>query len=296
MAVIVCFHPDNAHLRLLVDALLHQLDTVYVIDNTPDAARGVLLPEHSRVLVTRLGKNVGIALGFNIGIRLAIEAAADYVLLSDQDSLPAEGMVHSLMQTASRLQAEGHPVCAVGPDFFNDVDERSYRFEAIRSAWPFYRRVRPDENNHVLEVVSVISSGALLSVQALSKVGLMLEPLFIDFVDIEWCERARSAGFRCYADGKASMKHAMGEASLRIWLFGWRQIARYGPVRVRYQGRNAAFLMTCGYVDIRLKVGLAWFLLGKLYAYAVFGDDRRRLVLALLGGVWDGLRRRLGSY
>jgi rhamnosyltransferase len=296
-AVVVAFRPDPKQLLQLVTALAQQVGVVHVVDNTPAGQQGAFadgaIPDGCN-LVT-LGVNQGVATGFNHGIRLAAQAGATHVLLSDQDSLPSPGMVQSLLATCTSLAADGVDVAVVGPDFFNDVDERSFRFDAIRGAWPFYRRTRPTEAQPVIEVAAVISSGALIPVQSIERVGLMLDAMFIDFVDIEWCERARAKGLRCFADGRARMRHTMGEASMRVWLLNWRTIARYGPLRLRYQAQNASYLLTRRYVDARLKVALAWFLLGKLYAYAVFGVDRRNEVRALVGGLLRGLRGQLAG-
>lgn len=292
-AVIVTFHPDRVTLDALVNELGRQVHTVHVIDNTPPGESSGETFHAMPAIVHRMEGNVGVATGFNVGIRAAMAAGATHVLLSDQDSLPDMDMVERLMATEKECRGEGRPAAVVGPDFYNEVSEKSFRFEVPRRGWPIYRHGRPTVEQPVLDVAALISSGALMPLDILHDVGLLRDDLFIDFVDIEWCERARRLGYRCVADGRARMRHAMGEARLRLWLFGWRTVGRYGKTRLRYQARNATALLREP-VDRRLKLGLLLFLLAKLYAYACFSDSRTEDLPALLAGIMDGICRRLG--
>ena len=62
----------------------------------------------------------------------------------------------------------------------------------------------------------LISSGSLIRLDVFDKVGLMLEELFIDFVDIEWGMRAKKNGYICYIANNVLMKHSIGDKSVKI--------------------------------------------------------------------------------
>ncbi len=298
-AIIVAFHPDIDQLRTLAKRLLEQVGHVHIMDNTPSdsprfRAASAAFSGNSQISVVPFGRNLGVATALNNGIRNAIAAGASHVLLSDQDSLPMQDMVARLMSTLRDFEAHGVMVAVVGPDFVNDIDTRSFLFEHVDSRWPIYRSTRPSIERPVIEVVAVISSGSLIPINALNAIGGMCDSLFIDYVDLEWCERARARGYVCLADGRATMSHKMGEDRLRFWLMRWRTISRYGGVRLRYQARNVTYLATRPGVTWRFRVGAIWFLLGKLYAYSVTLDARGKSVLALGRGIIAGLLGRLG--
>ena len=65
----------------------------------------------------RLKENTGIARAINIGLQDALAEGADFVLLSDQDSLPANDMVENLCRAYAELTDQGVKVGAVGPTF-----------------------------------------------------------------------------------------------------------------------------------------------------------------------------------
>ncbi|MFX8766500.1 glycosyltransferase family 2 protein, partial [Acinetobacter baumannii] len=49
----------------------------------------------------------------------------------------------------------------------------------------------------------LISSGSLISVEALKAVGLMRDYYFIDYVDTEWCLRAEYLGYKNFVSAQA---------------------------------------------------------------------------------------------
>jgi len=299
-AVVVTFYPDSDHLTSLIARLLEEVNLVHIVDNTPERAYGareaVGIRAHSdRVSLWEFGENLGVAAGFNRGINLALEAGAAYVLLSDQDSLPGTGMVPRLLSTLRQQELQGKKVAVVGPDFVNNVDERSFRFDDAAGQVLLYRKVRPSVDTPVIEVASVISSGSLIPISSLKAIGHMREDLFVDYVDMEWCERARREGFVCLADGAALMHHEMGEDRLEFWLLRRRTVARYGLLRLRYQARNSTYLATRPGVVWSFRVGVAWTLLGKFYAYLVTFDRRGKSLIALMHGISMGLIGKLGK-
>ena len=293
-AVIVTFHPTEG-LRGLVDALLAQVDHIHVCDNTPASGQRILTETvDPRVTVHAFGRNLGVAAALNHGIAKAHDQCT-HVLLSDQDSLPLPGMVQQLLATCREHCDRGVEVAVVGPDFVNDVDEAALRFQAVRQgrSW-LYPHLRPTTTMPVIEVAAVITSGSLIPTLAFDRGGPFHEGMFIDYVDIEWCERVRSKNMVCLADGRAKMRHAMGDASLRYWLLHWRVISSYSPLRLYYQVRNAIFLARQPYVTRAYRSGAMLFVLRKVYVYAFFLDRRLASLRSMVQGVIDGMSGRLG--
>jgi rhamnosyltransferase len=118
-------------------------------------------------------------------------------------------MVATLLAAEGDLLGKGKQVAAVGPQF---IDENSGNpSPAIRH---YYFRIQklyldPSSSDPV-ETDHMIASGSIIRTSVLDSVGAMREDFFIDWVDIEWCMRARSMGYLSYYVPSVVMKHSVG--------------------------------------------------------------------------------------
>jgi rhamnosyltransferase len=292
--------PDTEVLRALLDALLTQTAGVIVVDNTPAEDRRVeslcaTLPQDT-LRLTRLGQNLGIACALNVGIDMALAAGATHVLLSDQDSLPSPDMVKELLQAQADLLGAGQSVGAVGPTYTDRHTGITFPFQVDVPGRFFYRHRRPDAMHPIVEALTLITSGTLISAPVLRDVGPMREDFFIDHVDIEWSHRARAAGYALFGVGAAVMFHSLGDHALRVWYFGWRQESAYSPVRAYYRIRNFVALCRLPTIHWRWKVRTGWYWLGFIYSQTVFGQQRLTSLRMAARGLWDGLRKHMGPW
>lgn len=303
-AVIVSFDPEAGKFVPLLERLLGQLDHVIIVDNSPrhnEAALEQILHANlplERLSLCRIGDNLGIAAALNIGIGTALDEGADFVLLSDQDSLPAEDMVPNLKIAYDRLSAAGVAVGAVGPTFTDEYTGYTYPFQADIPGRFFYGHQVPTTGQPDVEALTLITSGTLVPANVLRDVGGMREDFFIDHVDIEWSHRARSKGYKLYGTGQAKMLQSMGEENLRVWYFGWRFESTYKPLRIYYRIRNYVALIRLDYIGWRWKLRSAWYWTGVVYAHVFFGPKGARLECLRMAvrGFFDGVRSRMGRY
>ncbi|MDO4242242.1 MAG: glycosyltransferase family 2 protein [Actinomyces sp.] len=291
-AVVVTYHPEDDCAELL-EALAEQCRWVIVVDNgsTPEelaSVRVACAAVGARLI--ELGRNTGIAAAQNRGIAEAERLGARWVLLSDDDSAPAEGMV-PLLLTAFAAPAGG-PVAAVGPLVGEGRGGRDQLVYVARRWGP--RRATAEElGSRFLEVAFLIASGCLIDLHALREVGPMNEELFIDHVDLEWGLRARRAGYRLLVVPEARMTHSLGDEVVRIP--GRRQpVHMHGPVRNYYLARNTVALIRSGLLPVAWRIGYAvW--ITKYSAFNALAADRRGLrARALAQGLRDGLLGRTG--
>lgn len=298
-AVVVAWRPDPAALQALLQRLLSQVRTVWLVDNTPagEAEAAHVLPPWLRaepgLRLLPQRANRGVASGFNIGIRAALAEGASHVLLSDQDSLPDESMVAQLLVAEQALRAGGITPAAVGPGFRNAVSGRPFRFQVLSGDGRRCEEVEAGPGRPPFEVAALISSGSLIRREVLQAVGLMREDFFIDYVDIEWCQRARAQGYASYACTRATLQHHLGDRPLRVWAGRWRTLAGYGPQRLYFQARNAVCLIRLPYIAPWYRRTRPRVLLGMLWAYAGFAPQRAASLRMLGLGLCDGLRGRM---
>ena len=299
-AVVVAYFPNTEGLRALLDALLTQTAGVIVVDNTPTDDRRVeslcVTLAQDTLQLMRLGKNLGIARALNVGIDAALAAGATHVLLSDQDSLPAPDMVKELLRAYTDLVCTGQRVGAVGPTYTDRHTGITFPFQVDVPGKFFYRHRRPDATHPIIEALTLITSGTLISASILRDVGPMREDFFIDHVDIEWSHRARAADYALFGVGAAVMFHSMGDHALRVWYFGWRQESAYSPVRVYYRVRNFVALCRLPTIRWRWKVRNGWYTVGVVYTQTLFGGQRLASLRMAVRGLWDGLCKRMGSW
>jgi rhamnosyltransferase len=145
----------------------------------------------------------------------------------------------------------------------------------------------------VVPVDHVISSGCLIPVPVLDRVGAMREDLFIDGVDIEWGLRAVHHGLRNYGVCAAHMQHSLGGSTFRVL---GRTVARHPPLRLYYQFRNAILLYRVKWIPLRWKLANLRRLMLRFTLYLVCARPLR-LHLHMIGlGVLHGLRGVSGPY
>lgn len=298
MAVVVAYHPEETALRSLLDSLAGQVDALVVVDNTPDGS-SIASHEVDRIRVCsasliQWGENRGIADALNAGIEVARRETCDFVLLSDQDSLPSEGMVREMLQVFGEAAGQGMRVACVSPEYFDRTTDQAFPFQVQLQGKLFYSTVGGDSARPWLEALTTITSGSLIPMAVLEDVGGMKGEYFIDNVDIEWCLRARSKGYVILGTSKVRLHHQLGRDAFPVWVLRWRKYGAYSPVRFYYKYRNFLLMWRLPYVPLRWKIRACWYWLGQFYVYVVFSPDRWKNLSMIGKGLWDGIRGRVG--
>lgn len=297
-AVIVSYNPVVERLRDLIEVLALQVAGVVIVDNASNANVTSILDNAraSNVTIITLSENCGIATAQNVGIERAIQSGANYVYLSDQDSLPSASLIAELLPALS--PKGGSPVAAVGPAI---VDERTGQvsdFMVDRSGVP--RRWKMDEGvenvEKTVEVAFLIASGTLLSVEAIKHIGGMRSRYFIDHVDTEWFLRARKAGYVLLGVPRARLIHRLGDEVKRVWFFGPRLVMYHSPLRNYYLFRNTLLMMR--------DVSMSWWwrgafirsLIHRAVYFLVFAKPRAVRLQRMLVGLLHGFRGQGGRF
>lgn len=267
-----------------------------VVDNTPD---GSAPPIGSMPGVTclRLGFNAGLAAALNRGCEWAQSRGAQHVLLFDQDSVPAPDMLARLIRAWSAAEAAGVQVAAAGPRFQDSRGAAVFPF--LRVGLLRNRVVVPAPSEEFVLTHTLITSGCLVSCEALSDVGAMNESLFIDNVDLEWGFRAAHRGWSLIGAPEAMLAHSIGDDHVRSpwWarLFGKPMAIRHGAARLYYITRNRIRLYWMPHVPLKWKVQDLLRLPAKIVLSLWLAQDRAAAGSALARGVRDGLANRGGA-
>ncbi|MGA2888103.1 MAG: glycosyltransferase family 2 protein [Terracidiphilus sp.] len=294
-AIIVLYHPNPSLLMRLIDSIIAEVDRLFVVDNTPGAnSNPPALFLHCAISVSyhAPGINKGVATAQNIGIRRAIEENYTHVILLDQDSALPKDAIASLLAAEHLLLQAGYKIAAVGPLF---VDEKSgERSCAVRHALLRVQRILigPSETAPV-ETDYLISSGSLIRTSMLSKVGLMRDELFIDWVDAEWAYRARSFGYRTYIAPNVLMTHSIGDATARVL---GRRIYLHNAARDYYIVRNAAYLLREPRMGWRWRLVTLVNLPKHIVIHSWFSQKPFSRLSQMLHAMWEGLFGKMRGF
>lgn len=294
-AVVVSFNPELALLERELLSLRDQVQAVVVVDN--GSAQQTIEWLRQKALARELEliafvDNRGVAAAQNAGIRWARDRGFTHVLVLDHDSVPEPGMVASLVRALEELG--NRKVAALGAGYVDPRLDGNPHF--VRTGrFMFQRILRDYERTDAVPVDFLISSGALIPLSTLERVGLMDERLFVDYVDIEWFLRAKSLGYQAFGVFAARMEHRMGTARRRIWLGKWRYVPSYSPSRFYYIMRNGMLLYRRHYTPRRWMLNDINKNLAIFAIFSVLVPPRLEHVRAMIRGLWDGLRSRDGK-
>jgi rhamnosyltransferase len=302
-SITVAFNPEPARLAEQIQALLGQVDEILIVDNdseTPaeDALRQQAgefpRDERTRVRFLRLDENHGVAAGFNIGAREAAAAGAKFVLLLDDDSIPAPDMVRKLLAAYDhcRSLSGAQPVAAVGPRVNDRRNPVEYPF--IRLGWLRNPHLRCGAGQDVIACDFLISSGSLIALDALAAVGAFDERLFIDSVDLEWCSRARSRNFALYGVCEARLDHRLGDRR-QVFMNSFKLVV-HPPRRVYYMTRNRLLLYRRPYMPLKWKLKDALRAMAKFAATVLLVPPRLEYAKMTLRAIRDAAARRGGRF
>ncbi len=287
-AVVVTYNPCLDTLKELLHALVPQVDAVTMIDNNSTANIDTWLEQQQleTVSIQSLTSNKGIATAHNKGITWAREQQAEFVLLLDQDSIPANDMVAELLT----VMKKDTNIAAVGPKYL-DI-KGSHQSPFVKLIGRKLHRIACADNE-IVAVDHLVSSGSLISMAALHNIGDMQEQLFIDYVDTEWCLRAIHKGYALFGVGAAQMAHSIGDQQVSI--FG-RKLAVHSPLRQFYVVRNGLWLLRQPWVSWHWRYMDIQRLFLIYITYSLFIGKRLQNWQMMNKGIWQAITGKMGAY
>ena len=297
IAVVVTYQPDMDILEKLLKSLVSQVESVIIVDNGTEMNMALFSEQYSsqQISTLLLGRNMGVAFAQNTGIQEAMKKGATHVLLMDHDSIPSPDMVSCLIKAEQELIQSGEKVAAVGPRYkFHDTNLSSYfvRFGLFR----FKKIYCTDEGcPEYVPADFLISSGCLISLNALLEIGLMDESLFIDHIDTEWFLRAKSKGFSSFGICDAFMHHHLGDYLFNFW-FGKKTLPIHSPLRQYYIFRNSILLYKRPYVSRKWVINDVIRLWLMFIIFSTRVSPRKEFFVMMTRGIYDGLRGKSGAF
>lgn len=287
--VLVTYKPDRHSLLCNLKRALGQVDKVIVIDNGSPAEVFDGVAGLPGLYLKRLTKNEGIAFAQNMGVEIARRFGYGWILFLDQDSRLSDDCVSALRAAYSSLSCEKNRIAAVGAMYFNQMSNESGAFVRLRGL--MLEQCRPDPESSPQCVDYLISSGMLTRTAVLDSIGDFEEDFFIDWVDTEWCMRARAAGWLLYGVPQARLSHELGSGALQL---PGRRVPLHAPARHYFVYRNFVVLCRRSYISRSEKLALIIRMTLRFMLYMALGDQRFSRLRAIMTGLVDGWQGNLG--
>ena len=239
---------------------------VLVVDNgTPEPIAPRLAAAAPDARCIRNPENLGYAGGANTGIRAALAGGAATVLLLNNDARVAPGA----SAAACRALAADPRIAVVGAKVVTREDPRRLWLAWGRVTWgpsliALCGADAPDGPDYAVarDVDWVAGCSMWFRAEALHAVGLLDEAFFAYHEEVDWCARARAAGWRVVYRPDVVVSHtgrgtAGGRAGIRIRkYFGARNTVLFAR---KHAGAAARLRLAAG-LGVSLPLQLAWHL------------------------------------
>jgi len=279
LAIVVTYHPDSSFAERF-ECLPSQVDAVLIVDNDSGPAAVSMLREAASRLNLRLllnSENLGLAAALNIGVADAIAGGYEWALFFDQDSAPAHNVFEGLREAYDHFPSK-NKLAVIGSNYSEPQTEK-LRFSSLGSNSCPWRERRV-----------VITSGSLLSLRIYRMLGPFRNDYFIDCVDLEYCLRARSAGFKIIVSTQPLMTHGIGQPTRHR--VPWREIevSNHNRLRRYYMIRNSIDLAKRYFLrEPAWVLASLWTRFNSLLFLCFFERDRLAKVKYSAMGLLDGL-------
>ena len=280
---------------------------VIVVDNgSSDNTVARVRAEYPETTVIENGSNLGFAEGNNTGIRHALEGGAEYVLLLNNDTEVHPRFVRHLVDAGEADSLAG----VLGPKIrlFGERDRVWYGGGWVQR-WAGASGHRGlgelDQAGPTEPVETGYVTGCALMVKAelLRKIGMLEPAFFIYWEDVDFCLRARRAGFRSVYVPAAVVWHkisrAYGGDTGHGLFYGGRAHGPESPVSL-YLGTRNNLLFIERSLGWPARLPVLVFALGRKVAKMLAlllprRDISRRKGTAIRLGIRDYFRRRFGA-
>jgi rhamnosyltransferase len=214
-----------------------------------------LTGERHRVTVIRNTKNLGLAAALNVGKTLILkEFSPDYVLFLDQDTVPSFRYVSTLLD---ELAVAGNFMkIGVINALSRECKLNNFLSKLVSLVFLDLLTIRKNLSSHLVEPTFVIISGSIIRADLLATVSFR-EGFFLDWVDYDFCIRARKAGYSIVLLKKVLLSHSLGTTKH----FGRLEVLYEPSFRYYLIVRNARILFEEGKISFfrLLYSAIRWF-------------------------------------
>lgn len=268
-SIVILYNPEEQSVLKNIKIISSNTNYCYVIVNSCDVK---ILDQISRiegVVIINNNMNIGLSKSLNIGLKEVMKSNSEGVILFDQDSLPSELFFENIIACYQNLLKSNESVGAVG-GLIHD-DKKNAITENIVSP--------------TTEVDVIITSGCLIPLTTIKKVGLMDETFFIDYIDYEWCFRARSMGYKIFVSNNSILYHNLGDNL--VGFLNMKKPIHDNVIRHYHIIRNQLIIVCRKYIPLRWRIGHFFKIFYRIPGYIYYSSNRKETVKNISKAIVD---------
>jgi len=242
--------------------------------------------------------NLGFAGGNNVGIKYALEHGADYVLLLNNDAIVAPDFLAELVKIGdsdksfgilgSRIYRYGTKKIVFDGGKVNKWltrGEHIAKSEILNPKFETNSKFKIQNSKFYADYIT--GAAMLVKRDVIEKIGLMREEYFLYYEDVDWCIRARKAGYKCVLAPASHVWHKVSATN-----------KEGSPSYIYYHTRNALMLAKFN-GNIIQKIAAyfigAW-ILSKQGLKLLLFRNKKVWSFAMSRGVFDFYRGKYGQF
>jgi hypothetical protein len=263
---------------------------IVVIDNgSTDASVAEIHASYPDVTILENGANLGYAEGNNAGFDyVRARSGVDAVLVLNNDTIAEPDMLTHLVTEYEAMRGNA----VIGPEVrYADTPQIVWCAGGMIDWWRGYTTnigmgtETSGPERCPTDVPFVVGCAMLIPVAAIRRIGGFDPRYFMYWEEVDWCVRARKAGYRARIVPGAVLYHKV-----------LRSDDRPSPRVLYYLTRNRLLLLRTHLPWYRQPVALCWTIWGQIRTTVnlVRAHDWQRQ-RALTWGIWDGATGRHGA-
>jgi len=238
---------------------------------------------HVEVIVNSC--NLGFAAGSNIGIRYAIAKKADYIFLLNNDTLVSPDCIDNLVAQAHTLPNAGilTPKIVYAENSNQIWFAGSWCHPLTLDATGFGRcKSYQIQDCEPQPVDYIFGTAMLIRREVVERIGLFDESFFMYYEDMDFCLRARAAGYKLYYVPTAIVQHHVAASTSTLIPIRYYHKAYSSILFFRKHAQGMRWLIVIPY---RLSSATCTVL-------RLIRQGQLNAIRAYLQGLVDGLKKR----
>lgn len=286
-SLIILYEPNLNKIEECINSLSSQVNEIFIVDNSIKNHSN-FFKKYKNINYLYAGKNLGIAAAQNLGISEIKKKNYKYVIFSDQDTIFKNSYALKMMNKYHELSYK-YKIAALTPSFYNINNKTLY--PAINRKGFF--KVKNYNTSKDIIVTETISSGLFINLDVFDIVGKMNEKLFIDWVDYEWCWRAKKNGYCIIMIPSIIIYHQLGIQNNNIF---FKNYPKHNKNRYYYIFRNGFYLIFYSKnIPFLWKINIFINLIKYFFGYLLIEKLDKNFVLTFFSSVKDSIFKKMGS-
>jgi len=307
--VIVAYNNSN-NIEKLLKVLQNQSESIaeiILVDNAScDDTAQIVKQKFYQVTLFENSSNIGVGGGYAQGMEYAYKKGYKWIWLLDGDSLPQVSALEQLLVAYVNL-APLYPkigILASSPtnpstgQIYGGFIRRGLLFHKIPKEITHFRKPVPVE--------TVISSGCLVSNNAIAHVGLPRTDFFMDFVDAEYNIRVLRKGYKIISVPNSVIYHHVGQTRtvtsqifksiINSYFTNKNVLSYHPPWREYYAKRNELYTFWHEFRSYRAIFRLILATFATIFGAIIFNDKEKiQIIKYIFKGFIDGLKGKMGK-